>query len=110
MAVTTSGLAPNAVTSRLRTSLTGTPGMLRAGLAACLVALALFGTLAAKSAGDRREALADARGAAAQSVLVQRVHTSLVEADALATNAFLVGGLEPSQLRDGYTQGIQHAT
>jgi hypothetical protein len=84
--------------------------MLRAGLAACLVALALFGTLAAKSAGDRREALADARGAAAQSVLVQRVHTSLVEADALASNAFLVGGLEPAPLRDGYTQGIQTAT
>lgn len=110
MAVTTSGLAPNAVTSRLRTSLAGTPGMLRAGLAACLVAIALFGTLAAKSTGDRREALADARGAAAQAVLVQRVHTSLVEADALASNAFLVGGLEPVQLRDGYTQGIQTAT
>lgn len=110
MAVTTTGLTPNAVTSRLRTALTGTPGMLRAGLAACLVALVLFGTLAAKSAGDRRTALTDARSAAAQAVLVQQVHTSLVRADALATNAFLVGGLEPAALRDGYTAGIQTAT
>jgi hypothetical protein len=84
--------------------------MLRAGLAACLVGLVLFGALAAKSTGDRRDALADARGAAAQAVLVQRVHTSLVEADALASNAFLVGGLEPSQLRQGYTDGIETAT
>ena len=61
MAVTTSGLAPNAVTSRLRSSLTGTPGMLRAGLAACLVALALFAWLAANSTVSRRDAIADAR-------------------------------------------------
>lgn len=110
MAVTTSGLAPNAVTSRLRTSLTGTPGMLRAGLAASLVALVLFGALAVNSTAVRRSALEDARGAAAQVVLIQRVHTSLVEADALATNAFLVGGIEPAEQRAGYQAGIERAS
>ena len=110
MAVTTSGLAPNAVTSRLRSSLTGTPGMLRAGLAACLVALALFAWLAANSTVSRRDAIADARAAASQVVLIQQVHTSLVEADSLATNAFLVGGIEPAEQRQGYESGIAAAS
>jgi hypothetical protein len=110
MAVTTGGLAPNAVTSRLRTSLTGTPGMLRAGLAACLVALALFAWLAADSTASRKDALTEARAAASQAVLIQQVHTSLVEADSLATNAFLVGGIEPAQQREGYEAGIAAAS
>src|SRR4051812_31463583 len=110
MAVTTSGLAPNAVTSRLRTSLTGTPGVLRAGLGASLIALLVFALLAADSATSRREALGDAGEAAAQTVLVQQVHTSLVEADSLATNAFLVGGIEPLTLRSGYQEGIASAS
>ena len=49
MAVTTSGLEANSVPSRLRTSLTGTPGLLRAGLAASLIALLIFALLAADS-------------------------------------------------------------
>lgn len=110
MAVTTSGLAPDAVTSRLRTSLTGTPGLLRAGLAASLLALLLFALLAADSTSARRDALADAKGAAAQTVLIQQVQTSLVEADSLATNAFLVGGIEPLTLREGYQRGIAAAS
>ena len=33
------------------------------------------------------------------------LRTSLVKADANATNAFLVGGLEPTDVRDGYNDG-----
>lgn len=110
MAVTTSGLEPDVVTSRLRTSLTGTPGLLRAGLAASLIALLIFALLAADSMSSRRQALRDAKDAAAQTVLIQQVQTSLVEADSLAANAFLVGGIEPSTLRDGYQQGIATAS
>ena len=43
-------------------------------------------------------------------MLIQQVQTSLVEADSLATNAFLVGGIEPLTLRDGYQQSIDTAS
>ena len=52
---------------------------------------------------------ADARNDAAQLVRVQTIRTSLVKADANATNAFLVGGLEPAAARAGYADGIATA-
>ncbi len=40
---------------------------------------------------------------------IQTIRTNLVKADANATNAFLVGGLEPPAVRDAYTNGIATA-
>ena len=37
---------------------------------------------------------------------VQDIQTSLLRADALATNAFLVGGLEPAEQRAEYDEAI----
>jgi hypothetical protein len=48
----------------------------------------------------------DAREHAEQLVRIQAIRTNLVKADANATNAFLVGGLEPPAVRDAYTDGI----
>jgi hypothetical protein len=42
-------------------------------------------------------------------VRIQAIRTSLVSADANATNAFLVGGLEPADARAGYVDGINTA-
>ena len=43
---------------------------------------------------------------AEQLVRIQTIRTNLVKADANATNAFLVGGLEPPAVRDAYADGI----
>ncbi len=42
-----------------------------------------------------------------QVVRVQELQSSLLRADALATNAFLVGGLEPADQRAEYDQALQ---
>ncbi len=49
------------------------------------------------------------RNDAAQLVRVESIRTNLVKADANATNAFLVGGLEPADARAAYTAGISAA-
>jgi hypothetical protein len=53
-----------------------------------------------------RQAGADAR----QVTRIQDVKVDLLRADALATNAFLVGGLEPTQQRADYDAAITNAT
>jgi hypothetical protein len=53
--------------------------------------------------------ITDTRNDAAQLVRVQTIRTSLVKADANATNAFLVGGLEPAAARAAYADGIATA-
>lgn len=115
MAVAAAAAAPPATAAplpagmRLRSLFAGTPGMLKASMAISLAAVVMFGVLAGLSSSSRRQSLISARQAAAQAVRIQQVHTSLVAADALATNAFLVGGLEPAEQRTGYENGISTA-
>lgn len=84
----------------------GTPGRMRllgalAVLAALLLgATSVNGVLAAKAAVDR------AASNTAQVVRVQSIHVDLLRADALATNAFLVGGLEPPDQRAAYDAAL----
>src|SRR6266550_3311396 len=84
----------------------GTPGRMRLlggiAVAACL----LFGGLAFILVNRLDDELRATRAQAAQLVRIQTIRTNLVKADANATNAFLVGGLEPSDTRLGYTEGI----
>ena len=42
----------------------------------------------------------------AQLIRVQQIQTNLLTADATATNAFLVGGLEPPAQRAAYDQAL----
>lgn len=60
--------------------------------------------LAADAATDRADANA------AQLVRLQELQTRLVSADASATNAFLVGGLEPADRRAVYDDAMADAT
>ena len=53
--------------------------------------------------GQRSDEIGDMRADAAQLVRLQDARTSLVAADAAATNAFLVGGLEPAPHEDEET-------
>jgi hypothetical protein len=65
-----------------------------------------FGVLAFLAVSRFHSDLDDARSNAEQLVRIQTIRTNLVKADANATNAFLVGGLEPPAVRDAYTNGI----
>ena len=55
-------------------------------------------------------ALGRASASTAQLIRVQQIQTNLLAADATATNAFLVGGLEPPAQRQAYDDAINAAT
>jgi hypothetical protein len=79
-----------------------TPRQLRAWSAAAVLACVAFGVLGAVALHARADALAEARADAEQFVRLQAMRTDIVQADAEATNAFLVGGLEPAEQRRAY--------
>jgi hypothetical protein len=94
----------------VRRFLSGTPGRLRI-LALLTVAVSLVFAIGAYSAfGSADTALGRAGANAAQLVRIQAIHTNLVRADADATNAFLVGGLEPADQRASYLAAVQQAS
>ena len=98
--------AARSVASRL---LHGTPGRMR--LFALLGALAAI-VLGAVSANALLSSLAAVERAAnntAQVVRAQSIHVDLLRADALATNAFLVGGLESPESRAEYESAMDGA-
>jgi hypothetical protein len=98
------------VKASLRRSLSGTPGRLRM-LALLTVAVSLIFAIGAYSAfGSADTALGRAGANAAQLVRIQAIHTNLVRADADATNAFLVGGLEPADQRANYVASMSQAS
>ena len=73
-----------------------------AAIAVCLVFGALTALQLALSWQANRTAAADTE----QLIRVQGIKTSLLRADALATNAFLIGGLEPAEQRAAYDDAI----
>ncbi|MEO7071043.1 MAG: hypothetical protein ABI131_11195 [Nostocoides sp.] len=68
----------------------------------CVVTAALTTVMLFSTWQGARAAAADT----AQLVRVQTVKVDLLRADALATNAFLVGGLEPAQPRAAYDSAL----
>lgn len=93
-----------------RLGLRGTPGRLRLVSAALVLVGLVVGFAAAQSFSAADAALERATANAAQVVRLQDIQTSLVRADADATNAFLLGGLEPADLRTDYQDAIDHAS
>lgn len=51
-----------------------------------------------------------AESSTAQLIRVQEIQTDLLRADANATNAFLVGGLEPAEQRQAYDDAVTQAS
>lgn len=88
---------------------TGTPGRLRLLGGIAIVGCLLFGAIGFAAASALHSDIESAHDDAAQLVRLQTIRTSLVKADANATNAFLVGGLEPAAVRAAYTEGIATA-
>jgi len=98
------------VKASTRRALSGTPGRLRI-LALAAVAVSLIFAVGAFSAfGSADDALRRGGANAAQLVRIQAIHTNLIRADADATNAFLVGGLEPADQRTNYTSSMAQAS
>ena len=88
----------------------GTPGRIRALLILTAVMTVLFGLAAAQGFNESDGALQRADENTAQLVRIQSIHTNLVSANADATNAFLVGGLEPPAQRDHFVASLAAAS
>lgn len=88
----------------------GTPGRMRALLILSAVIAVLFGLAAAQGFRQSDGALKRAEANTAQLVRVQAIHTNLVAANADATNAFLVGGLEPPAQRQHFVDSLATAS
>ena len=103
--------APAPVVHRtgVRAALSRTPGKMRvAGVLAVVASLAV-GLLGLRAGLAQSDALADADADTTQLVGIQDVRNDLVVADATATNAFLVGGLEPPEQRARYDEAVASA-
>lgn len=83
-----------------------TPGGLRVWGAVAAVVTAVTGLLALGGTTSQGAAVLGLRDSAAQLVGLQDARNQLVAADAAATTAFLVGGLEPTDLRASYDTAI----
>ena len=90
-----SGRAPLSTPQRLQL-LSG--GMVGLGVLVALAGVVTFGLLAV--------VLGRAEADTEQLVRVQSIQTNLLSADATATNAFLVGGLEPAEQRATYDEAM----
>ena len=97
-------------TVSVRRAMSGTPGRLRVlalttGAVSLIFAVSAFSTF-----GSADDALRRGGANTAQLVRIQAIHTNLIRADADATNAFLVGGLEPADQRADYIASLSQAS
>lgn len=95
--------------SRFAVGLATTPGRLALATAVAVVACLLLGVAGFLAGNGQSTALRDAQRDAAQLVGTQELRNDLVSADATATNAFLVGGLEPAEARERYEASLSEA-
>ncbi|GIG23109.1 hypothetical protein Cch01nite_38330 [Cellulomonas chitinilytica] len=94
----------------LRAALRRTPGKLRVAGVLVVVAALVAGAAGLAAGLAQAAALDAARADTAQLIGVREVRNDLVTADAAATNAFLVGGLEPVEQRVRYSTAIAEAS
>jgi hypothetical protein len=87
----------------------GTPGRMRAFLILAAALSVVFGLAASQGFSQSEGSLDRAQANTAQLVRIQAIHTNLVSANADATNAFLVGGLEPPEQRAHYVGAMAAA-
>ncbi|MCU1536215.1 MAG: hypothetical protein JWP82_566, partial [Humibacillus sp.] len=80
----------------------GTPGRMRLYGLLGVIAAVVLGAVSANALLASQSAVERAANNTAQVVRAQSIHVDLLRADAIATNAFLVGGLESPQSRADY--------
>ena len=96
-------------TTSLRRAMSGTPGRLRILALSTVAVSVIFAISAFSTFGSTDDALRRGGANTAQLVRIQAIYTNLIRADADATNAFLVGGLEPASQRTEYTASLAQA-
>lgn len=101
--------APATPAARFTAGLATTPGRLALATTVAVVACLLLGVTGFLAGSSQSAALSDAQRDAAQLVGTQELRNDLVSADATATNAFLVGGLEPAEARARYEASLSEA-
>ncbi|NUU16297.1 hypothetical protein HP550_03410 [Cellulomonas humilata] len=106
----TPAAGPPAHRTGLRGALSRTPGRLRVAGVVSVLAAAAVGVIGLNAGLAQSQALSDADADTTQLVGIQDVRNDLVVADATATNAFLVGGLEPPEQRARYDEAIVSAS
>lgn len=95
--------------ARFSARLATTPGRLALATTVAVVACLLLGVTGFLAGNGQSAALRDAQRDAGQLVGTQELRNDLVSADATATNAFLVGGLEPAEARTRYEASLSEA-
>jgi hypothetical protein len=103
------GAASTTPAGRFSAGLATTPGRLALATTVAVVACLLLGVTGFLAGNSQSAALHDAQRDAAQLVGTQELRNDLVSADATATNAFLVGGLEPTEARARYEASLSEA-
>ena len=83
-----------------------TPQRLRLLSLGVVVAGLVIGLIGALTFAYLAFSLSRAKADTAQLIRVQKIQSNLLSADATATNAFLVGGLEPPAQRAAYDQAM----
>jgi hypothetical protein len=83
-----------------------TPQRLRLLSLGVVVVGVVIGVVGALIFASLASSLSRAKADTAQLIRVQKIQSNLLSADATATNAFLVGGLEPPVQRAAYDQAI----
>lgn len=97
-----------AVAAKARTA-QNTPRLIITLMAISLAAALLLGATGGWQLLSARQASLAAAHDTEQLLRVQNIQTDLLRADAIATNAFLVGGLEPEAQRADYDASIAEA-
>jgi hypothetical protein len=100
------GLIPTPVPQPEPTSGSAILRRLNLLLVGAVVGSILFGVIGCAMFAWQTWSLGRAEAGAAQLIRVQQIQTSLLSADATATNAFLVGGLEPASQRAAYDRSV----
>ncbi|HIT74811.1 MAG TPA: hypothetical protein IAA98_04430 [Candidatus Avipropionibacterium avicola] len=87
-----------------------TPRSLRLWTLATVLACAVFALTSLATMWNATTAGSEAADDAAQLVRIQSIRANLLRADSLATNAFLVGGLESADQRSAYDEALEETT
>jgi hypothetical protein len=98
--------APTAVAQPSTERQMQTPQQLRLLSLGVVVVGVIIGLVGALTFAYLAFSLSRAKADTAQLIRVQKIQSNLLSADATATNAFLVGGLEPPAQRAAYEQAI----
>ena len=87
-----------------------TPRSLRLWTLETVLACAVFALTSLATMWNATTAGSEAADDAAQLVRIQSIRANLLRADSLATNAFLVGGLESADQRSAYDEALEETT